>query len=555
MQQYTAPTMRTRSSRFFVILVHLLGVSNHHLPSWYYDLLTSTNPSDRASFYSGIRGVHPHSMELERLDLREVGGLDGVEWLSLHREQQQQQHHKDEGGMSTTRKGEVSSEQHEAGTSTSTNAPREPFWLQDTYDGKCLGPSGGFSECGDATLWFILRRGTQRKSLRMGPFGVEETLEQVNPDEPYRYALQIVDNDYEQQPRGNSKTLSEGKDPSLLAFVRRQHGHRQKQQQRDCLVPSGNRRKHQSLVAAASSSSLELGPCVRNTAAWSWRVDDEGILYLPQDATKSKKRECLQRTISSSAVLSSCQNHTEAADAHSQSPSQRQDDRLVQFSLVRYQAISSSTLVASTKPFNRVHSAARQVRPANEEKLRDQAMDKETVGSDGLPSNSDKAHSHASGRVGPSPLFEMNLAGRPLLSSIPTREARKASDKSPFAALKDTNPILFLGAGNGKNTKQLGRQSQSKGNNKPPGGGIHPNKNAVPTSPQTPGKLRKIEMNPYIAASSDEKWVDPQTGLEYHTDLCEYLGHDRKAYGRHTLVGMGLFTKTMLKIKVSLTFD
>ena len=32
---------------------------------------------------------------------------------------------------------------------------QEPFWIQDSVDGKCLGPSGGFSDCGDATLWFI----------------------------------------------------------------------------------------------------------------------------------------------------------------------------------------------------------------------------------------------------------------------------------------------------------------------------------------------------------------------------------------------------------------
>ena len=313
-------------------------------------------------------------------------------------------------------------------------------------------------------------------------------------------------------------------------------------------MPYGSGRKHQA-TQYSTISSLELGPCVRHTAAWAWRVDKDGVLYLPKDATKNNRRGCIWRTSSSSAVLSSCQNRTEAGDSDSQSWSQEEENRLVQFSLVRYQAISSPT-VGSAKPYN--HVLTREA-PAVGEKSHDQRTDSDVGSSDGLPSNVDKAHSHASGRVGPSPLFEMNLAGRPLLSSIPTREARKASDKSPFAALKDTNPILFLGAGNGRNTKQLGRQNRAKHNSIPPGG-IHPTSNAVPMSPQSPGKSIKIEMNPYIAASSDEKWVDPQTGLEYHTDLCEYLGHDRKDYGRHTLVGMGLFTKTMLKIKVSLMF-
>ena len=550
--------MRTRSSRFFVILVHLLGVSNHHLPSWYYDLLTSTSPSDRASFYTGIRGVHPHSMELERLDLKDVGGLDGVEWLFL-----QQQHDKHEESTSSTRKREKLRQQQQEGVaSTTMRTTREPFWLQDSSDGKCLGPSGGFSECGDATLWFILKRGTQRKSLRMGPFGIEESLEQVNPEEPYRYALQIVDNDYEQQPQGTSRKSEEERDLPLPTFAWRQR--RERRQQRDCLVPSGNRQKHKDTrLSASSSSPLELGPCVRHAAAWSWRVDDAGVLYLPKDVTKNNQRECLQRTKSSSAVLSSCQNYTQATDVRGQSSphqEQQQQQRLVQFSLVRYHATSSPKL-SSTKLSSPAHFKARPMIQESVDRPQDQVMDREAGGSEGLPSNVDKAHSHASGRVGPSPLFEMNLAGRPLLTSIPTREARKASDRSPFAALKDTNPILFLGAENGNNNrnKQPRRRKQSTGKNQVPLGGIHPSRNSMgksaPMNPQSPGKLRKIEMNPYIAASSNEMWVDPQTGLEYHTDLCGYLGHDRKDYGRHTLVGVGLFTKTMLKIKVSLMTD
>ena len=62
--------------------------------------------------------------------------------------------------------------------------------------------------------------------------------------------------------------------------------------------------------------------------------------------------------------------------------------------------------------------------------------------------------------------------------------------------------------------------------------------------------VRKIQMNPYIAASKEERWEDPQTGLIYPTDLCQYLGHDRKDSGRHTLTGVGQYTKTMLNIKV-----
>jgi len=45
-------------------------------------------------------------------------------------------------------------------------------------------------------------------------------------------------------------------------------------------------------------------------------------------------------------------------------------------------------------------------------------------------------------------------------------------------------------------------------------------------------------------------WEDPQTGMKYLTDLSEYLGNERKSLGRHTLMGVGLYVRTMLKIKI-----
>lgn len=505
-------------------------------------------------------------MELERLELKDVGGLDGVKWLAP--QQQQQKEQSSIIGDSSSRQ----RQQEAKAALTTTQTTREPFWLQDTQDGKCLGPSGGFSECGDATLWFILRRGTQRKSLRMGPFGVEETLEQVDLEEPYRYALQIVDNDYEQQPQPAKET-------PLPTFAWRQR--RELRRQRDCLVPSKvsqkSKRQNMNNGDASSTTPLELGPCVKHKTAWSWRVDPEGFLYLPRDVTDTDDRECLRRTKSSSAVLASCRNNTDADEQrrqqqHHSPPAEDEDrQRLVEFSLVRYHATASSAL-ASTKPSSPAHSIARSkakqlLSGASDTAAQEQDTETKAPGdssSEGLPSSVDKAHSHAAsrGRVGPSPLFEMNLAGRPLLSNIPTREARKASNQSPFAALKDTNPILFLGAGNGNNNnnnkRPTSRQQRQALGKKKSHGGIHPTNNmGKPSaaannnlSPPSPVKLRKIEMNPYIAGSEDEVWVDPQTGLKYHTDLREYLGHDRKEYGRHTLVGVGLFTKTMLKIKV-----
>ncbi len=84
----------------------------------------------------------------------------------------------------------------------------------------------------------------------------------------------------------------------------------------------------------------------------------------------------------------------------------------------------------------------------------------------------------------------------------------------------------------------------------------HPPSSSPSSSPHlhhddTPHKLRKIPVHPYIAASVNGRYKDPNTGLSFPTDISEYLGHNRKETGRHTLTGLGVYTRTMLKIKVS----
>jgi hypothetical protein len=114
--------MGTRSSRFFVVLLHLVAVSRFRIP---------TNPRR-----------HPDAL---------VGGasLPGNEYqeprhsLSLHMDQQQQH------------------SQH-------TPEPSS-FWLQDTLTQDCLGPMG-WSDCGDASLWSVVAAPPQ---IRMGLFGIQ----------------------------------------------------------------------------------------------------------------------------------------------------------------------------------------------------------------------------------------------------------------------------------------------------------------------------------------------------------------------------------------------
>jgi len=65
-----------------------------------------------------------------------------------------------------------------------------------------------------------------------------------------------------------------------------------------------------------------------------------------------------------------------------------------------------------------------------------------------------------------------------------------------------------------------------------------------------PHRPRKIPIHPYIQSSKDFVWVDPLTSLEYPTDLCTYLGQNKKEAGRHTLMGVGQYYRTAFNIKV-----
>lgn len=145
---------RTRSSRLFFVLLHLVGVSTNVPPSGgsgggdgggdhsASGLLASLRWHRPPSWFSwsagGIVGVHPAAVLLERLDVRSsrrgLGGL--VERVER------------------------------AWGWESDELLGEPYWFQDDADGQCLGPGGGFSECGDATLWRVRRKPLTRRQSR-----------------------------------------------------------------------------------------------------------------------------------------------------------------------------------------------------------------------------------------------------------------------------------------------------------------------------------------------------------------------------------------------------
>lgn len=270
--------------------------------------------------------------------------------------------------------------------------------------------------------------------------------------------------------------------------------------------------------------SLGLGKCTSLETAWSWRVSGEGILF--HGGERLKPSQCLWRTNETTPILSSCEADEEDSNT-----------RLVRFTMVRYHTSSKSATVERVleEEYRREEETRIKQRQQQEERKRQQEQDAQEQLHNHHPVTSDIAHSHAS-----EPLQHAELKPTSQLLFTPvgfggaSLSSQQASTTRPRTnILKNASPLLL---------------SLDKRDAVP-----------VPAPPPTleakrtaPVKLRKMPTHPYIAAAKDNIWTDPQTGLEFRTDLCEYLGHDRKESGRHTLTGVGQYTRTVFNIKVSL---
>ena len=457
--------MTTRSSRLFVVLLHLVGVSTH-LPS--------------SLQISGMIGVNPFSIILESSDPQ--GLLDDSAYL-------------------------------------------QPHWLQDTLDQTCLHPMGGFSECGDATLWLVIPK--QRRHARRTRW-IKWAMEEVADmdDTPQGYAIQLVDDN-----NPHSATFT-----NHNRIVDKQEDFSKK----ECLT----RRK--------KDNKLILGPCSEDRA-WSWHFNEHGILHFDQPKStlmksmdKRFKRknnhddehelECLWRD-DTEAILESC-----TGEAHTVSLSSDKDERVVQIALIRQATAVATDSIQSQE---------------QEETIVGTHGDGETSSSSKsdkrLPSQLDIAHSHAAASASSTtphhPHAELNPTARRTSLSPQKKNADKKPPSPSLFFLKDTNPILLA------NKRELAPSSSSSStktsSTKPnPKTSLLHETSSAPSASKKP-VVRKIQRNPYIEASQDERWTDPQTGLVYRTDLCQYLGHDRAESGRHTITGVGQYMKTVFNIKVS----
>jgi hypothetical protein len=343
-----------------------------------------------------------------------------------------------------------------------------------------------------------------------GPAGFSEcgdaTLWHVRQQPPWKRGLvrRILMRDDEEEDWGFA-----------LELVDRQDDFSELTKSRDCLTTTRRKR---------GNNVIGLGRCASLETAWSWRVSGEGILF--RGGKRLQPRLCLWRTNGTVPVLSSCEADEEDSAM-----------RLVRFSMVRYHSSSKSAAV------ERVLQEDLQQKKRIEENEKRQSEHASTQQGHHVTSV-DLAHSHASEPIA-SP--DVKPSSQLLYSLVsPAFKERTDASMVPRNILKDASPILLaMGDRQRGNDKSINTMSTIST--------LDTTRSSTTTTPNrasTSLKLRKMPTHPYIASAKNNVWTDPQTGLEFQTDLCEYLGHDRKESGRHTLTGVGQYTRTVFNIKV-----
>ena len=469
--------MGSRSSRFFVIVLHLVGVSYHDPYAPYF-----WNAG-------GIVAVLPWPVALEPVQLWQSNNNNGRE----DEQQQQQQQTPD------------------------VTIPTDPIWLQDARDGRCLGPTGTFTDCGDATLWFV------------------EPTTRTTTTQKNSFAFLVVDRDHEEPE------------------TRRER--RQRRRQAECLDASPRNKNVVGKCNYSSSANNEnwLAQFMvwpgrkrgqpRNTS--EWRLQEDGTLQSASSLTKggtttTPRRLCLQRAPDTdAAVMGDCQ----------------QQGDVVQFSFLRFKTVSVMDPQAKKKT-----KTPLRIQQQQQQRSTAAAAADTTASPDASAASSRSSFTTTSSSIG---TVSAATTASPLRSRL---------EPAMFPELKDTSTLLFQ-----RNNNNNNRETEPKQNGSPLHARLLSNSNPIllasttmkpaqmtpphqlSSSPlsqqqqQHPGtantdsitsKLRRIQTHPYLNAAdkSSNIWTDPQTQLEYHTDLRTYLGRPRED-GRHTLTGVGIYRK------------
>jgi hypothetical protein len=385
----------------------------------------------------------------------------------------------------------------------------ELLWLQDQNDQLCLGPTGLFAECGDTTLWLVRKHELtrQRRGLLLSSlFGASLDGQTSNKEPTVGYTFQVVDHDISEATERTQQK------PGKLDRA-------------DCLGQNTNE-----VTIAKCNASWRSTPALSNI----WLINQQGILQSSRKrsglfggkASHDSDRTCLQRVNETNAMLVSCAEDTKD---------------FVQFEFVRYKAttapngcvtLEGKTLGSfsyATQDRTKSGTKAPARKSYSSATKNERILPKETSAVDSIKSIRDRAHSLAS-----EPVMHPELKLSTQLLFTGRKEKSQGSESrriSPFALLKDTNPILLMsGLPKGRETSQQAYLSSM----------IHRSED---TGDEKTIKLQQIRTHPYIEKAKNEVWTDPKTGLDYLTDLRQYLGFEKKEHGRHTLMGVGQYIK------------
>jgi hypothetical protein len=290
------------------------------------------------------------------------------------------------------------------------------------------------------------------------------------------------------------------------------------------------------LTRRRKDGKLVIAPCTQERA-WSWQFNEHGILYFEKQRNykksstpkrllaKERSLDCVGRN-ASEAILLTCNGEPSQVNLTSDL-----EERVVQITLVRQATAASNQSLKSVE-----NDATDDERIPVDRIQQQQENEGDKESASHLPSHVhvDIAHIHASGPAVHAQLRASSARLKPLSSRKRESESPKLEERLPMKFLSDTNPILLA---NGREPSLHSKVNSDK---------LKLKMHNISPKPL----LRKIQVHPYIEASKDDMWTDPKTGLVYRTDLCNYLGHDRKEVGRHTLTGVGQYMKTAFNIKV-----
>lgn len=275
--------------------------------------------------------------------------------------------------------------------------------------------------------------------------------------------------------------------------------------------------------------------------------------------TRARAR-CLWKTNDASAITAPCRPID--GDIDTDAKSQRS---LVSFSVIQYQKSAAVSPQLPRFPRNQDHPNETEMLTKgenNEEHQKSQSQPnagKINVNtareSTNLPHLKRASESNVSRQETPqssirTPGLHLNTARHGHSSTLKTSTANNKENKNHHSISEIRSPL-----GVGGMFERTFQEEDKKNSNllhyppSPVASPGHPHSHAH--HEEIVHKPRKIPVNPYIEASKNSVYVDPVTGMSYPTCISEYLGHDRKEVGRHTLTGVGIYTRTMVKIKVS----